>query len=73
MKNTSILHFILTGGTIDSYYDGSKDTAIPNEHSVVPKYIKMLKLYEECQFTEVCMKDSREITQTDLRVNSNRN
>jgi L-asparaginase len=59
------LHFIVTGGTIDSYYDGTKDTVVPYEHSVVPKFINVLKLYEECEFTEVCMKDSRELTTED--------
>lgn len=61
------LHFILTGGTIDSHYDGTKDTAVPNEHSVVPKFIKSLKLYEDCEFTEICMKDSREINESDRK------
>jgi L-asparaginase len=61
------IHFILTGGTIDSYYDGIKDTAASNERSAIPKYIKSLKLYMECEFTEVCMKDSREITKSDLK------
>jgi L-asparaginase len=65
MLKNSKLHFIMTGGTIDSYYDGVKDTAVPNEHSVVPKFIKILKLYEECEFTEVCMKDSRNINESD--------
>ena len=27
---TETIHFILTGGTIDSYYEASKDTCIPN-------------------------------------------
>ena len=67
MTENNKLHFILTGGTIDSYYDGTKDTAITNEHSVVPKFIKILKLYEECEFTEVCMKDSRELNETDRK------
>ena len=67
MAENNKLHFILTGGTIDSYYDGTKDTAITNEHSVVPKFIKVLKLYEECEFTEVCMKDSRELNETDRK------
>lgn len=31
--NDNSIHFILTGGTIDSYYDGIKDTVVPNEHS----------------------------------------
>ena len=66
MENNK-LHFILTGGTIDSHYDGSKDTAVPNEHSVVPRFIKSLKLYETCEFTEICMKDSREINELDRK------
>ncbi len=66
MKNDK-LHFIMTGGTIDSYYDGTKDTAVPNEHSVVPKFIKTLKLYETCEFTEVCMKDSRGLNDSDRK------
>jgi len=65
MSENNKLHFILTGGTIDSYYDGTKDTAVTNEHSVVPKFINVLKLYEECEFTEVCMKDSRELNEAD--------
>ncbi|MFA7000142.1 MAG: asparaginase domain-containing protein [Candidatus Paceibacterota bacterium] len=66
MENNK-LHFIITGGTIDSHYDGSKDTVITNEHSVIPKFIQTLKLYEECEFTEVCMKDSREINESDRK------
>lgn len=59
------IHFILTGGTIDSYYDGTKDTVVPNKHSVIPEFIKSLRLYVETQFTEVCMKDSRALNQDD--------
>ena len=40
------IHFIITGGTIDSHYDGTKDTAVPNKESVIPKFIEELKLYE---------------------------
>ncbi|MCK5061383.1 asparaginase [Candidatus Parcubacteria bacterium] len=67
MTKNNKLHFIITGGTIDSYYDGTKDTAITNEHSVVPKFVKILKLYEDCKFTEVCMKDSRDLNGTDRK------
>lgn len=59
------VHFIITGGTIDSYYDGSKDTAVPLKHSVIPGFVKSLKLYHDVAFTEVCMKDSRSLTQAD--------
>ncbi len=67
MSENNKLHFIMTGGTVDSYYDGTKDTVVTNEHSVVPKFIKILKLYEECEFTEVCMKDSRELIESDRK------
>lgn len=61
------IHFFITGGTIDSYYDGTKDTAIPNENSVIPHFVKNLKLFNPVEFTEVCMKDSRDIIQSDLK------
>lgn len=65
-KNPPIC-FIVTGGTIDSYYECSKDTVVPLKESVLPRYIKSLKLYNKVQFAEVCMKDSREINKADLR------
>lgn len=64
-KNT--IHFIITGGTIDSYYDSLRDTAVPNKHSSIPRFIQAVRLYERCLFTEVCMKDSRSLTQADRR------
>lgn len=62
-----LIHTILTGGTIDSYYDGMKDTAVPQEHSVIPRFIKGLHLPHTFKFTEVCMKDSRAMTLTDIK------
>ncbi|MDP3948086.1 MAG: asparaginase domain-containing protein [bacterium] len=59
------IHFILTGGTIDSFYDGTKDTVVPNKHSIIPQLINSLKLYNKSLFTEVCMKDSRGLDQND--------
>ena len=59
------IHVILTGGTIDSYYEGALDTAVPLKHSSIPRYLKNLKLYHTFRYTELCMKDSRAITQTD--------
>ena len=64
-KNT--IHFIITGGTIDSYYEGTKDTAVPNEKSIIPRFVNSLKLYNNTEFTEICMKDSREIVKKDLK------
>ncbi len=61
------IHFIITGGTIDSVYDGIKDTVVPYKKSVLPDYLKSLKLYADLKFSQVCMKDSREITKADLK------
>lgn len=60
------IHFILTGGTIDSYFEGAIDTVVPYKKSIIPQFIKNLKLYEETEFTQVCMKDSRDLSKTDL-------
>ena len=58
---------IVTGGTIDSYYDGTKDTAIPRERSILPQFFKVLKLYDKISFVEICMKDSRSLTTDDRK------
>jgi len=63
-KKLEIIHFVITGGTIDSYYSIKKDTAVPNTNSAIPGFIKSLDL--KAEFTEVCMKDSREFTHEDL-------
>ncbi len=65
-KKTFPINFIITGGTIDSYYEGTKDTVVPNEHSIIPRFIKSLNLENPTKFTELCMKDSRNITKKDF-------
>lgn len=60
------IHFIMTGGTIDSYYDGAKDTAVPSKESIIPTFVEGLKLYHNAEFTTVCMKDSRDLKPKDL-------
>ena len=62
------IHFVLTGGTIDSYYNGTRDSVEPLEHSSIPAYLKSLKLYEQTEFTEICMKDSRALVQADMQA-----
>ncbi|MBU2100910.1 asparaginase [Candidatus Micrarchaeota archaeon] len=66
-SKTKFIHFILMGGTIDSFYDPTVDTTALLKNSVIPQYIKSLKLYEESKFTQVCMKDSRQLTPNDLK------
>ncbi len=61
----STILFLLTGGTIDSFYDGTERTVIAHENSVLPPYIASLKLYDAVDFQQICMKDSRELTAAD--------
>src|SRR5216683_1501923 len=66
MKSTQPIHFMLTGGTIDSFYDTTKDTVSPNKESVIPGFIASLKLFKKkTKFTTICMKDSRDLTEDD--------
>lgn len=67
MTKKSTIHFIMTGGTIDSFYNGTKDTVETVKHSSIPQFIKTLKLHEKVEFTEICMKDSRALTRNDMR------
>jgi L-asparaginase len=66
-KKDNEVSFLMTGGTIDSHYDGSKDTVVPNKHSIIPQYIRSLKLSLTTNFAEICMKDSRNLTKDDLK------
>lgn len=59
------IHVLITGGTIDSHWDPIKDTAVANEQSILPQFINRLNLPFECNFTTVCMKDSRAIADED--------
>lgn len=65
----NVINIVITGGTIDSIWNGSRDTVAVSEHSILPEYFqelsRNLKFYEELAFTEVCMKDSRAITKED--------
>ncbi len=61
------IHLIITGGTIDSFYDGTKDTVVPSKESALPAFVESLKLSEKIIYTTVCMKDSRAITHTDQK------
>jgi len=61
------IHFIITGGTIDSHYDGAKDTAVPNKQSVIPSYFKTLGLDKLLLFQELFNKDSRDLTSADQK------
>lgn len=59
------VHVIITGGTIDSFYNGAKDTVTTAKVSAIPDYIHSLQLHTKVTTKVVCMKDSRAITNSD--------
>lgn len=67
MKQPNPLHLILTGGTIDSHYDGAKDTVVTSKTSSLPEFLESLKLGRKTKITTVCMKDSRALSLTDRK------
>lgn len=60
------IHFLITGGTIDSEWNVLTDTVSPVAESVIPKYVNGLQLPHEISYEIVCMKDSRSLTPVDL-------
>ena len=58
----SDIHFIFTGGTIDSSYDTSKQKCVPNKESLIPSYLKqVIKSHPSISHETVFMLDSGEI------------
>lgn len=65
-KTKSCTHFIITGGTIDSGYDGAKDTVVPLKKSVIPTFMATIRPADEFVFEQLCMKDSRQLKPSDV-------
>jgi len=63
----NLVHFVITGGTIDSRYDGLQDAIKPLQTSVIPQVIENLRLYTDSTYSVICMKDSREIDNEDRK------
>jgi L-asparaginase len=61
------IQIIMTGGTIDSYFDSIKDEVIPLKKSILPNFIKSLQTEDKFYFQQICMKDSRSLTGQDLK------
>lgn len=57
---------ITTGGTIDSYFDHTKDSIVPHSESRMVEYLESLKLYWDYDHIPICMKDSREVAREDV-------
>lgn len=68
MRKNREIHFIITGGTIDSRYDADKCTVVPFRHSTIPEYLNRVICVEQDKvvFSELCMKDSRDLSEKDI-------
>lgn len=64
-ENYGKIHFMITGGTLDSHFNPATDKVEIGDKTDVPEYVKKLKLHNECEFTQVVLKDSRELRYKD--------
>ena len=62
---TETIHFILTGGTIDSHFDHTKDSVVIGEKSGIEEFVAKLKLHSKTVFDIAVLKDSRDIRHKD--------
>jgi len=60
------IEFVITGGTIDSFYDGTKDNVVTSGESILPEVMGLIKPSTPLVFSTVCMKDSRNLSKHDL-------
>jgi L-asparaginase len=67
IKKNKPIYFLITGGTIDSIDKDITYPLINQGSSIIPTFIKSLKLDNDIKFSEICFKDSREISKDDLR------
>jgi len=40
---------------------------VPNKHSIIPDFLKSAKFQLKAEYTEICMKDSRQMLESDLK------
>ncbi|MFH1785683.1 MAG: asparaginase domain-containing protein [Candidatus Micrarchaeota archaeon] len=63
MKKT--IHVLLTGGTIDSYFNPAKDGTDIGRKAFTPDYLTKLKLHLNFEYKYLFLKDSRDIRYKD--------
>lgn len=57
-----LIYHLACGGTIDSYWNGAEDTAVPNQSSFIPGYLKISARIRQVESETLFLKDSRKIT-----------
>jgi L-asparaginase/Glu-tRNA(Gln) amidotransferase subunit D len=56
------IHHQATGGTIDSEWNGSQDTAVPNRETIIPSYLETVRLFRHNVTSATSfMKDSKDV------------
>ncbi len=65
-SNPDTVHHIALGGTIDSYLDNLHDEPVPRMRSIIPEVLAQAKCQVPLRFSQVCMKDSRNLKEADL-------
>ncbi len=60
-----MIHIIITGGTLDYHWDNQQDIMVMNDESDVPVYFQKFNAMDKLRFTQICMKDSRQLTTDD--------
>lgn len=56
---------ILTGGRIDSVWNGNVDEIVIAKDSIIPNFFQSIGISLNFEFIQVCMKDSRALTKDD--------
>lgn len=62
------IHVIIAGGTIDGSWDAAQDSMVIEPPSRVPEFFSHHQLYDSVVFSEICVKDSREINDDDRKI-----
>jgi len=73
INNEHKIQLVVTGGTIDSFYDTDQCTTVCHEETAIPDFlVKFANITgDEYELFNACMKDSREISNEDIQEVSN--
>ena len=59
------ISILITGGTIDSYFDPITESVLTNQEDAIGKYLDLMQLHLDYSINPICQKDSRDITKED--------
>ncbi|VVC03978.1 Uncharacterised protein [Candidatus Bilamarchaeum dharawalense] len=67
LNQPETVHLLRMGGTIESKWEPTKDTAVIDPSPLLQSYLERIRLQLQFAFTVVSLKDSREITYRDRK------